>query len=46
MSLLQSQCNFTLEELLVEDPDEKVMMHIDDELESPDHNLCSQNTVF
>ena len=45
MSLLQSRCNYTLEELLTEDPDEKTLMHIDDEIESPDHNLCSYNSV-
>ena len=45
MSLLQSKCNYTLEELLTEDPDEKTLMHIDDEIETPDHNLCSYNSV-
>jgi hypothetical protein len=45
MSLLEKQCNYTLEELLEEDPDEKILMHIDDEIESPDHNICSRNSA-
>jgi len=43
MSQLQELCNFTLAEMLEEDPEEKVMQHVGFETLSPDPNLCSPN---
>lgn len=46
MSSLSLTCNYTLEELLEFDPEEKVMQHVGSEEESPDHGICSTNKVL
>ena len=46
MADLQAQCNYTLDELMEPDPEEKTMMHQASEEESPDHNLCFPNQLL
>ena len=45
MSQLQAECNFTKEQMLEKDPDEKLLRDVGSETDSPDPNMCSANRL-